>query len=198
MNKRGVTFFFVRLLLLFALVSLTACLDLVHKFFQVGEGDPLIFEPVEVISDALRYDGYYYTEYIAGGKHRFEVKFLYKNGLFIVEEGLSSLDLDDLDQEIAKLKFGEGENPFWIWGIYRVINNTTIEFQRWYPAARRDHLYIFQGNIESDTSFVLTNSVFVREFNHEEEDAKYFFRATDFKPDSIDINSPLIQRERPE
>lgn len=195
---RGVTNYLARLLVFITVVSHTACFDLAQDFFQVGEGDPLIFEPVEVTSNTLRYDGYYYTEYIAGGKHRFEVKFLYRNGVFIVEEGLSSVDLDHLDQEIAKLKFGEGENPFWIWGIYRVINGTTIEFQRWYPAARRDHLYIFQGNIESDTSFVLTNSVFVREFKHKEKDAKYFFRATDFKPDSIDINSPLIQRERPE
>jgi len=190
--------FLARILLLCTLVSLTSCLDLVQDFFQVGQGDPLIFEPVEVTSHALRFDGYYYTEYVAGGDHQFEVKFLYRNGIFLVGQGFSSLELKDLDREVESSRFYENENTFWIWGVYRLINDEIIEFQRWYPTARRDELYIFQGAIESDTSFYLHDCVLVREFRHKEEDAKYFFRATDFKPDSIDINSPLIQRERPE
>jgi hypothetical protein len=141
--------FLARILLLCTSVSLTSCLDLVQDFFQVGQGDPLIFEPVEVISPALRYDGYYYTEYIAGGEHRYEVKFLYRNGIFLVGQGFSSLELKDLDREVESSRFYENENTFWIWGVYRLINDEIIEFQRWYPAARRDHLYIFQGSIES-------------------------------------------------
>lgn len=193
MNLREIKYNLGRIAVLCLFVSLSSCMDLLEKFFQVGEGDPYIFEPNDVVSNALRYDGYYYTEYTAGGQHQFEIKFLYRNGIFLVGQGFSSIELDDLDREVESSKFYENENKFWIWGIYRVINDTSIEFQRWFPAARRDCLYIHSGDIESTESFSLTHSVSVRDFKHYEKDKKYYFRKADFKPDSIDTTSPLLQ-----
>lgn len=140
----------------------------------LDEDDELSLQRQDYNGSELRFDGIYYSEYVQGHYHRFA---LYRNG--VIRDLGSSNEKNDPNFLSGNSKAD--------WGVFQ-INNSKIEFERWYPSSGWiSKAYVRSGEILNDSTFIITESY--RNQNGEKTeieaiDETYHFKQFSPKPDS--------------
>jgi len=145
--------------------------------------DKLSLPLMPYTGEQLRTDGYYYQIWY-DGKEFFGSYFLYKNGILIAGEGVSS-SLEEKDESV-KRRFIDKQSyqtDKLHWGVF-LIDDNMIKFERWHPGPPSE-AYVWEGVILNDTTFHITKSYRGRKSWKENE--IYHFRQFSPKPDSTNV-----------
>jgi hypothetical protein len=132
-------------------------------------------------TDNLCLGGYFYTDY--GDIKR--IMFLYQDGVIlsggdVFEENLTELEYSFIDGSFLKRN---GDKRLY-WGVY-IIDDDIIKFEKWYPSSGGGMpVYLHQGEILNDSTFVITKSIRSKTGEEKELDETYHFKPFSPKPDS--------------
>jgi len=144
--------------------------------------DSLCSKKMTNSSTALRTNGYYYWS--NGDIPSSNIRFIYNDGTMINAGTVSNENIED-----AENRFGNGEfyqnikDNKLFWGIYS-INDSNIKFETWYPSTDRLYVYIREGNILNDSTFVITRSYRCDGSEESSKNEVYHFKQFSPKPDS--------------
>jgi hypothetical protein len=133
----------------------------------------------------LRIDGYYYSV----NKFANDIAssyFFYKDGTIIhgggwpYDDGLEGLERNFITSSyLNRIKISKMS-----WGVY-IIDDDIIKFEKWYPSSGGGMpVYLHQGEIINDSTFVITKSIRSKTGEEKELDETYHFKPFSPKPDS--------------
>ena len=154
-----------------------------YKSIFGGKDDILSLPKQPYTGNELRTDGYYYMTF----KDGIFVRFLYRNGIMLDSGGLKKTDIPYYEERIINGEFYDHvKNVKFGWGVF-VIQGNNIKYERWYPSAPPYKVYVREGAIINDTTFIITKLYrMVNGEITEESDLNeiYHFKAFSPKPDS--------------
>jgi hypothetical protein len=148
--------------------------------------DELSIQRKEYNGNSLRMDGYYYHQYQSDSEIYYDQYLFYKNGIILYVGTSISDEMANIENE---MKNGElyslVKNTKYYWGVYQIIGDTTIQFERWYPSEKPYWAYVRSGKILNDTTFHITESWRSDGTEKSNMDEVYHFKALSPKPDSV-------------
>jgi hypothetical protein len=124
--------------LIFGILFLSSCKD-----------ELLTLKKENVTGSKLRLDGYYTNEF----NDYFHIIFLYKNGVLYTPGSVLKQELKN--KELAFKNNVLPKNRIYRWGVFQ-IKDDIIKVERWYPYDKGSEVYLSEGKILNDTTFVLT------------------------------------------
>ena len=146
-----------------------------------------MFWPEPIEGHSLRLDGYYYRFWTKGDFYGSNVFYLYANGVCRYAHTFQCSDINTLDSLLQSHDWEQTKPDRSRWGAFRILNNQTIEIQRWLNVEGIDPLVVDGGRILSDTSLVINERLrpLKNEDGKQRLDKVYLFRQSQFKPDSV-------------
>jgi hypothetical protein len=132
-------------------------------------------------SAALRLDGIYLH---ADSLGIVDMLYFYENGTVLSRGSIQS---DRLESKLAQLEVSKDEKykrMKFLWGRY-MIEGDNIKIEKWAPTDKPYRVYIKEGKIMNDSTFVIQGL-----YNHRGKkgrviDERYEFRVMEGKPDSV-------------
>lgn len=152
---------------------------------EILADDELTLSKTPFTANQLRIDGYYYL--IDVQSHNITATyFFYKDGTVLHGggwpyenqfEGLES----NFGSESWQVKIKENKLK---WGVFQAEGDE-ISFERWYPSSGGPTpAYIRSGEIQNDTTFIITKSIRSKTGEEKKLNEVYHFREFSPKPDS--------------
>lgn len=143
--------------------------------------DELSLDRIPNTGNQLRIDGYYYLMDDYGVNATY---FFYQNGIIIHRGGWINSSLEELEMNFQTIDWEEINNNKLKWGVFQVYGDE-ISFERWYPSSGGPlPAYIRSGEIQNDTTFIITKSIRSKTGEEKELHETYHFRQFSPKPDS--------------
>jgi len=148
--------------------------------------EKLSLQRVDYNGNELRIGGYYYCQEVTETHSITTVMFLYQNGVVLSSGSFSTIDLNDVEEELPDRynllkKYKDG------WGVFLVTDNN-IEYEMW-NASTGYSLPIIKrkGYIENDTTFHITETYFSDSKQTDYKEFIYHFKQFSNKPDSTNV-----------
>ncbi len=165
--------------MLIAVISVMLCLKSCEK--ELHTDDVLTIEKSPFTGNQLRTDGYYYTRF----DNIYSVYFFYSDGIvlsggFVYEDELEEYEMGYKDGSfVASIR-----NNKLYWGGF-AIDLERILIEKWYPSSGGGMpVFRQEGEIQNDTTFIITKSVRPKTGEEKELNEVYHFKAFSPKPDS--------------
>lgn len=147
---------------------------------------PLSFQRLENNSNALKLNGYYYTNGSGPDSNLIISHFLYRNGIVKETGAIRTINLREVDRKIIDnyINSNPDKNLNLGLGIYKIENNKiVIEYWKgamdWYNGTIN-----LKGEILNDSTFIISESKFSADRKTKKIDRIYHFRPFHPKPDS--------------
>jgi hypothetical protein len=149
------------------------------------QDDELTLNKMPFTGNQLRIDGYYYS--IDSQSNTIKASyFFYKDGTVLHGGGWPyENQFEGLESNFSSESWQENikENKL-KWGVFQ-IDGDKISFERWYPSSGGPSpAYIRSGEIQNDTTFIITKSVRPKTGEEKVLNEVYHFKAFSPKPDS--------------
>lgn len=146
--------------------------------------DNLTLEKISYTCNHLKINGYYYSQF--GEIYR--IYFFYTNGIILSGGDVYKTNLYEYEQNYKDGSFwaSNKDNKLY-WGLYNV-DSSQIMIEKWYPSSGGGMpVYLHTGEIQNDTTFIITKSVRSKTGEEKELNEIYHFKELSPKPDSTNI-----------
>jgi len=173
-------------LIILVIVTFSSCDNIINYLWSVGEGEPLTIRPSQANTDLLSLDGFYYRiiEVNPDSVIRYQIVFLNENGRCSFFN-FSAKNTEQLRFKLKNCDWGQLLENRTVWGVFTIDSNKEITLQRWLSGQGVDPVYSYLGEIQTNTTFKLNESLKVgKNESPTLIDYTFQFQQFDLKPDS--------------
>jgi len=166
-------------IIVLCIIILTIAVCSCKKIFHID--DKLSLERQDYSGNQLRIDGYYSCKF--GNLYR--IYFLYSDGTVLSGGDVFEDKLQEQEQKYIDGSFfaSKKENKLY-WGVFN-IDIKIIKIEKWYPSSGGGMpVYLHKGEIQNDTTFLITKSIHSKTGKEKDLNETYHFRQFSPKPDS--------------